>query len=585
MTKKFIYVNNDGDYEETPGAFETSDFVNTSAGVGDAGKPIVLDAAGQIDSTMINDSAIDHGNLTGLADDDHTQYIRVDGTRAFTGNQDMGSNKLTGLATGTLASDAIRKDQAMLLDGTQAMTADMPMGSNKITGLADGTAATDAVTKQQLDSVSAGLDPKESVRAATTADIGATYNPTGGTGGTGSFSSAPTAIDGVTLANSDRILVKNQTDAKQNGIYIVVSSTNWERAADQDGTPASEVSGGNFTFVEQGTANEGRGYVLVGDGLLTLNTDDLVWTQFSSVAALTGGNGIDITSNVISVDFATSAGLKFIGDQLAIEPNDFAGTGLIDDGADNLAIDFSTTFNDQKAVAAQDLNSTTNGEGASIIGIEDASAYYTGTSVEAALNELEAQLGGTTSTTFDFTENNVLADNDVVYNALDKLDLKWGDLASTNTSEGASLVGIEDAGGYTAQTDVEGALQELYGQIQNFGVEYTVGTGGVTKGDLVYVSANDTVVTYSNIQQSRVAVGVALTTESAASTVKVLANDTVITSILGGAATPGTKYYWTGSGYTTSLGSFISGDYIWLGGVAKNGNDAHIEVTFIKRQA
>lgn len=583
MAKKFIFVNNDGDYEETPGAFEQSDFISSSAGAGDAGKPIVLDVNGQIDSSMINFGAIDHGSLSGLLDDDHTQYILVDGTRAFTGDQDMGANKLTGLAAGTLASDAIRKDQAMLLDGTQAMTADMDLGAFKITNMADGTNATDAVTKQQLDSVSAGLDPKESVRVATTADLGATYSAVGGTGGTGSFSSAPTAIDGVTLANNDRVLVKDQTDAQQNGIYVVVSSGNWERASDQDGTPASEVSGGNFTFVEQGSTNIGKGYVVIGDGILTLNTDDIDWTQFSSVAALSGGDGIDITSNVISVDFLASGGLKFVTGELAVEPNDFAGTGLIDDGADNLAIDFSTTFNDQKAVAAQDLNSTTNGEGASIIGVEDASGYYTGTDVEAVITEIETQIGGTTSTTFDFTENNVLADNDFLYPALEKLDLKWGDLASTANGEGASLVGIEDAGGLLDATTVEAAIQELATDIQDFGTEYTVGAGGVTKGDLVYISSNDTVSTYGTITSGFRVPGIALSTEAAAGTVKVLANDTILTGVLVG-ATAGDRYYWNGTTLQNTVPSG-SGQFVWIAGIARNATDLHVEVQYLKKNA
>ena len=85
--------------------------------------------------------------------------------------------------------------------------------------------------------------------------------------------------------------------------------------------------------------------------------------------------------------------MKFVGsndddDELAVEPADFAGEGLVDDGSDNLAIDWSTAFNDSKAVKASDLSSNANGLGASIIGIEDADGYYTGTDVEAALAEV-----------------------------------------------------------------------------------------------------------------------------------------------------------------------------------------------------
>ncbi len=107
------------------------------------------------------------------------------------------------------------------------------------------------------------------------------------------------------------------------------------------------------------------------------------------------------------------------------------------------------------------LSSNANGNGAALIGIEDVGAYYTGTDVEAALAELDAQLGGATSATFNFTEANVCVDDEAVYASLEKLDLKWGDLASTANGEGAALVAIEDPGAKITATDVEAALIEL----------------------------------------------------------------------------------------------------------------------------
>lgn len=134
-----------------------------------------------------------------------------------------------------------------------------------------------------IEVAEAGLDPKESVRVATTGPFTAAYNPAGGTG-TGAFTSgAPTSVDGVVLAINDRVLVKDQADPLQNGIYRVVNPGTgaWVRSADQDGSPASEVSGGNFTFVENGATNVSTGWVVVGNGELTLNTDAINWTQFS----------------------------------------------------------------------------------------------------------------------------------------------------------------------------------------------------------------------------------------------------------------------------------------------------------------
>ena len=75
MATKFIIVGADGLNAEALG-YANSEFVSTSAGAGDAGKPVVLDAGGQIDGSMIDASDIDHGLLTGLLDDDHTIYHR-----------------------------------------------------------------------------------------------------------------------------------------------------------------------------------------------------------------------------------------------------------------------------------------------------------------------------------------------------------------------------------------------------------------------------------------------------------------------------------------------------------------------------
>ncbi len=108
-----------------------------------------------------------------------------------------------------------------------------------------------------------------------------------------------------------------------------------------------------------------------------------------------------------------------------------------------------------------DLASVANGEGASLVAVEDAGTYWTGTDAEAVLDEISTQIGGATSTTFNFTEANVLADNDAIYAALEKLDLKHGDYASVANGEGASLIGVEDVGGYYTGATVEAVLTEL----------------------------------------------------------------------------------------------------------------------------
>lgn len=142
---------------------------------------------------------------------------------------------------------------------------------------------------------------------------------------------------------------------------------------------------------------------------------------------------------------------------------------------------------------------------------------------------------------------------------------------------------IADAGNYTLATEVEGAIQELYSLIAETGVEYTVGVGGVTKGYPVYISSNNTVSEYGALSNTARIIGVASTTETAAASVKVLANDTVVAGVLSG-ATAGQTIYWDGSALVSTIPTG-GGSHVWKLGVAKNATDLHVEVEFIKRNA
>lgn len=121
------------------------------------GEPKWYDVAGTADKSMV-----DHGDELGLADDDHTQYILVAGTRAFTGNQSAGSNKITALASATANNDAVGWNQSGIqLTGLDA-------NSNKITSVATCTASDDAANKAYVDNVVSGIQWLEPV------DVGAT---------------------------------------------------------------------------------------------------------------------------------------------------------------------------------------------------------------------------------------------------------------------------------------------------------------------------------------------------------------------------------------------------------------------------
>ena len=181
------------------------------------------------------------------------------------------------------------------LGAGNSLSSDLDANNNKITGLATPTNATDAATKGYVDSTAIGLDVKLSVRVATTANIDLTADLENGD-----------VLDGVTLATGNRVLVKNQTDQTQNGIYVVASSGAASRS--EDANSDAEVTAGLFTFVEEGTVNGNTGYVLTSDNPITLGSTNLVFSQFSGVGTFTAGAGITLAGTEFSVDVTPTSG-------------------------------------------------------------------------------------------------------------------------------------------------------------------------------------------------------------------------------------------------------------------------------------
>lgn len=213
-------------------------------------------------------------------------------------NDDISAS--AGIATSKIANfDS--SVQASRLDQMAAPTASVSLNSQKITNLANGTSASDAATVGQVQAASNGLDVKSSVRAAT---LGS--NVTIATALTPS-----STLDGVTLADGDRVLVKDQSDPIENGIYVVGSTP--ARASDADG--AGELSGGSFVFVEQGTVNADTGWVVTSNGSLTPGTDANVWAVFSRAGELVAGSGLTKTGATLAVDstVARTTGATFTG--------------------------------------------------------------------------------------------------------------------------------------------------------------------------------------------------------------------------------------------------------------------------------
>ena len=214
-------------------------------------------------------------------------------------------------------------------------TGTVDVGSARITSLATPTQSTDAATKAYVDATATGLDVKQSVRMATTADLTATASGTGlGKTLTNSGSFAVFAVDGVTAVVGNRVLVKNQATTADNGIYTVTTvgtvSTNWvlTRATDADNsTPTTEVTPGMFTFIEEGSSLANTGWVLSTTGAITLDTTGLTFTQFSGAGTYLASNGVQLVGNTFSVNLGTNSSLTTTGGTLQVDSG-IAGNGL-----------------------------------------------------------------------------------------------------------------------------------------------------------------------------------------------------------------------------------------------------------------
>ena len=455
MSEKFLKVGPNGEYEEALG-YLTSEFINTSAGAADAGKPIVLDAAGKIASNMIDFGAIDHGQLSGLSDDDHAQYSLVDGTRAYTGVISYNAH---------------------------------PTFNNDL----------QLVDKKYVDDVAATLEWQDSVLdadilnpSALTPSTGDRYliNGTGAGAWTGQDNNIAEWDGSAWVYTSPTTGMRVGADDEPNVAFYLFGGSTWE-AKQVESTTASTglVKVGNDIRLDASSAGDGLGFLA---GVLNVNVDDSsIETNADSLRV----KALGITNDMLAGSIADS--------KLA---SDYIQTSEVDD----VSIEF----------AGGSLNIKDDG-----------------------VNALKIDFG----------------------------------LGANQVS--ASDIPIADSGSYTDETSVEGSLQELYQLIDQRGVEYT--SAGVAKGDLCYISANNTAAKYATITSFAKAIGLAASTVGAASPVKVLANDTKVSGILSG-ATAGDVYYWDGSSHVASIPA-TSGAYVIQTGVAINATDLAVEVRLIKK--
>ena len=305
----------------------------------------------------------------------------------------------TGVTTSTGTGSNVLSDSPALTGTPTAPTATAGTSTTQI-------ATTEFVTAA-VDAARSGLDVKESVKAATTANITLSNTQT---------------VDGVALAVGDRVLVKDQTTGSQNGIYVVASGA-WTRSTDAN--TSAEVNPGMFVFVEQGTVNADSGWVLTTDAPITLDTTALVFAQFSGAGQITAGSGLTKTGNTLNIGAGT--GITVNADDVAL-----TGQAL---AFHNLATNGLVTRTAAGTVTARSIAGTTNrititnGDGVSGNPTIDIASTYIGQSTITTLGTISTGTWNATTigTAYGGTGLTTYATGDIIYasatNTLAKLSI------------------------------------------------------------------------------------------------------------------------------------------------------------------
>ena len=241
---------------------------------------------GAIDGAVIGANTRAAASFTTVnANSTVTVQSLTDGTATLNGGGLTGVTNLSvdniNANANTISTTNSNGDLILSPNGTGTVT--VPSGYKDRAGF--GT--TSLVTKEYVDAVKVGLDFKDSVRVASTANV--------------TISGPGAAIDGITLSSGDRVLLKNQSTASQNGIYVFNGAASaLTRATDADSS--TEVTAGMFVFVEEGTVNADQGFVLTTDGTITVGSTSLSFTQFSGAGQIVAGDAMTKTGNQLDVN-------------------------------------------------------------------------------------------------------------------------------------------------------------------------------------------------------------------------------------------------------------------------------------------
>ena len=288
-----------------------------------ADRVVVNDAGTMVQVAMSDFETFMESNLDTLSSVTTVGALDAGAITSNFGNINIGSSTIT--TTGAITGGSAVIDNITVNGNTISSTnsngnvtidpngtGTVDLNSSRITSVSDPTGAQDAATKAYVDATKSGLDVKDSVRIGTTAALStSTYsNGSSGVGATITCDSNEGINDSdglgqsVTLIATNRVLVMNQGTAAQNGIYTVTTvgsgTAAWVLTRATDSDTASEITGGTFTFVEEGT-NADNGYVFTHDGSPTMGSTSLSVSQFSGAGQITAGAGMTKSGNTLNV--------------------------------------------------------------------------------------------------------------------------------------------------------------------------------------------------------------------------------------------------------------------------------------------
>lgn len=270
---------------------------------------------------------------------DNTAWITLDPTK-LTGvipNAALATNPLaranhTGTQTASTISNFDTQVRTNRLDQLATPTADVSLANNRLTNVADPVNNTDAANKQwvmgQVQASAAGIDARPSVRFSTTGNIALSGLLIQGGG------DWP-----ANMAENDQVLVKNQTNAAENGIYVAHAGA-WTRRSDAGS--GSSLTTGALVIIEEGTLHSMTGWILSTYNPIIVGTTNLVWNRYTTSTVYTAGDSININDNKIYVLSVVNGGITVNPGGLSVDATVARTTSapgtIIGDGT-------TTTFN------------------------------------------------------------------------------------------------------------------------------------------------------------------------------------------------------------------------------------------------